>query len=645
VRITLSSWLGTGCACLALAGAARAQTLYVNASAPAGGNGASWASAFRDLQSALVVAGPGNQVWVARGRYQPSAANPAASFVLPDGVPVYGGFAGTETSLAQRDPAANVTVLDGDLLGDDLPGFVNYADNAQHVVRAAGTLSAFLDGFTVRGGSVGPGAGIRLEVQRATLANLVVRENSAKSGNPEGGGVGLLCPEVRVSDCLFADNRATGGGGMLMREPQDALVERCTFERNAATGGANLEITGIAVGVVTLSGDQFRDASATGGAGVSVAGEGLELLQLEGCTFERLHATTGGALCVNAEHPDALSIVACVFRDNDAGTGGAVAVITQFPIQGVLADCRFEDGAACAGAGLYVHGATLELTRCTFARNHLQQGCGLGTGGGAIRAELGTDRVTLVDSSLASSDMALVWAERGADLELERCTLFNDVSSPAIRLVGRSTLVLTNSIVWGLDAQQLQADALATVDARYSDVRTGGAPLAGVGNLAQDPQFVGAASLDLRLGAASPCVEAGDPSSFPLGPDIDRDSRVLDGDRDGVLRLDMGANELAVLHLEVLGTPAVGQTLTFVTTGTPGLAATMLLGRAGLRFVPNVGTLFLSGSGLVRSAWPTTPSTVQVLVPPGVFGPFHAQAVGLGGGAPALTNFVALPFP
>ena len=77
-----------------------------------------------------------------------------------------------------------------------------------------------------------------------TLANLVVRENRAKLGNPEGGGAGLLCTQVQVSDCLFADNRATGGGGLLLREPQDATVERCVFERNEATSGANLEITG-----------------------------------------------------------------------------------------------------------------------------------------------------------------------------------------------------------------------------------------------------------------------------------------------------------------------------------------------------------------------------------------------------------------
>src|SRR5262245_5177688 len=89
---------------LALAGPAAAGTLFVDASAAPGGNGSSWSSAFRDLQSALALAAPGDQIWVADGRYRPSPSDPLASFVLPDGVAVYGGFAGGESSLAQRDP-------------------------------------------------------------------------------------------------------------------------------------------------------------------------------------------------------------------------------------------------------------------------------------------------------------------------------------------------------------------------------------------------------------------------------------------------------------------------------------------------------------------------------------------------------------
>ena len=81
----------------------------------------SWAQAC-DLQSALtwpVDTAPG-EVWVARGVYVPTAGLPGGgprskTFLLPNGVSVYGGFVGTETDRSERDPRQNVTVLSGDL--------------------------------------------------------------------------------------------------------------------------------------------------------------------------------------------------------------------------------------------------------------------------------------------------------------------------------------------------------------------------------------------------------------------------------------------------------------------------------------------------------------------------------------------------
>src|SRR5690606_4998766 len=107
--------------CAASVSPADAQrVIYVDTDAAPGGDGASWATAFRDLQNALAVAEAGDVVWVAEGTYRPGDGTAGtggrdASFHLVDGAAVYGGFDGTETSLEERDPEAHPTVLTGDL--------------------------------------------------------------------------------------------------------------------------------------------------------------------------------------------------------------------------------------------------------------------------------------------------------------------------------------------------------------------------------------------------------------------------------------------------------------------------------------------------------------------------------------------------
>jgi len=59
---------------------------------------------YSDLQTALAAAVAGDEVWVAAGIYKPTTAgNRDISFELKDGVHYYGGFAGDETELSQRD--------------------------------------------------------------------------------------------------------------------------------------------------------------------------------------------------------------------------------------------------------------------------------------------------------------------------------------------------------------------------------------------------------------------------------------------------------------------------------------------------------------------------------------------------------------
>ena len=80
-----------------------------------GNYGSSWADGFNDLQDTLDVVQRNDQIWVAAGTYTPSARTDpddrrSATFQLINGVAIYGGFAGLEASLEERDIEPNATV-------------------------------------------------------------------------------------------------------------------------------------------------------------------------------------------------------------------------------------------------------------------------------------------------------------------------------------------------------------------------------------------------------------------------------------------------------------------------------------------------------------------------------------------------------
>lgn len=130
---------------------------FVNQDATGANDGTSWANAYTSLQTALTAGGT-NDIWVAEGIYTPHASDKDASFIIPNNIKVYGGFAGTETAVSQRDIAANLTVMSGDLSGNDnatiLHTEATRQDNSYHVVKLRGTAqNIVVDGFTISGGN------------------------------------------------------------------------------------------------------------------------------------------------------------------------------------------------------------------------------------------------------------------------------------------------------------------------------------------------------------------------------------------------------------------------------------------------------------------------------------------------------------
>jgi len=236
-------------------------TYYVNASNSSPGDGLSWGGAFADLQQALAVASSGDQIWVSKGVYKPTAdpANREATFLLKNGVEVYGGFVGTESTLDGRNWQTNVTVLSGDIDGDDtgtdgiITDPVNQikGGNSYTVVTASGVSStAVLDGFVITGGSADDaaagntaaektGGGIYNSTGSPTLRNLDIRGNQSDG---HGAGIYISGGITKLTGSKIRNNRgisatAAYGGGIYITGGKLAVVNTEIANNTASHGG------------------------------------------------------------------------------------------------------------------------------------------------------------------------------------------------------------------------------------------------------------------------------------------------------------------------------------------------------------------------------------------------------------------------
>ena len=201
--------------------------IYVDDSAAGANNGTSWANAYTSIQTAVDNAAVGCYVWVAGGTYKNVPASTSPILTMKADVEIYGGFAGTEASLAERtDFSANASVLDGE-------------STSQNVV--VGASNAVLDGFTIiNGNSTGTGAGMNNSaVTNLEIANCVFRDNVAFT---YGGGIENASSSTpTIINCIFINNTAEEGGGIDNYSSTPSIIN-CTFNGNDATdlgGGLN----------------------------------------------------------------------------------------------------------------------------------------------------------------------------------------------------------------------------------------------------------------------------------------------------------------------------------------------------------------------------------------------------------------------
>lgn len=390
----LALWLGSHGAGTSVAD----RVIFVDDSAPAGGNGASWATAFRSLQDALfdVQRAPrASEIRIGQGMFKPDfghredTGDRDASFRLLDDLALRGGFAGFGAADPdERDIERYVTVLSGDLAGDDGPDFTNINDNSRHVVSGEYASTAVLDGFTITAGN----ADLPYDV----------------GGGLEGGS-------ASVTRCVFEGNRAVFLGGAAACF---ARFSQCTFRgnRSESTAGAVFAEGGATIDCVFID-----NRAVLGGAG---AGQGLSSHAWEGCVFERNTAEQGGALWFG-DYGGCVTIDGCEFRDNHASTNGGAVFFGDEYCPTVTNSIFDQNSAAGAGGGVYSSSKIGAFTDVVFRQN------GATLGGGLFRrdGEAG-DRSTLIGCTFETNAAVLgggAYVE-SADVAFIDCALLGNTA-------------------------------------------------------------------------------------------------------------------------------------------------------------------------------------------------------------------------
>ncbi len=377
---------------------------YVNANVTGtGGDGTSWGSACKTLQAALDFAADSSrsitEIWVAEGTYTPSKPTTtteqrSATFSLVNGVSIYGGFAGTESSKDARQTTDNgktyvkKTILSGDLgLNDDLGNSDTVRDNAYTVLYGSGLSSAItIDGVTISGGNANPysgqttgtnahwynGGGVTLlNCTNVTLDKVVVTENSAING---GGGIYIVGGATTIKGSTISENFANVSGGGVSFGSGTLTVQTTVFADNATgnTGGGGLYQGG---GTLNVSTSHFSGNTGIYGGGLLQAdGTGTITSSsfVSNIAPDRFSIQgQGGGICQFG----VMSLSTTTFANNVAGTGGGIFFSNNADNQSPKAESTYSNltisgnVARTTGGGIYIVSGLMSLNTSIVAAN------------------------------------------------------------------------------------------------------------------------------------------------------------------------------------------------------------------------------------------------------------------------------------
>ena len=157
---------------------------------------------------------------------------------------IYGGFAGNETTRADRNPSTFQTTLSGEI------GNPGTEDNVFHVVWASDTnITALLDGLTITGGRAdglgspwNEGGGLYAYSGDATVVNVTFSGNYATQA---GGGIATNGGVVHVYNSRFFGNQAGVLGWWLLWPDQRGNTGELRIQRQFGWATRRCDLHGL----------------------------------------------------------------------------------------------------------------------------------------------------------------------------------------------------------------------------------------------------------------------------------------------------------------------------------------------------------------------------------------------------------------
>lgn len=316
--------------------------IYVNQEATGSGSGLNWEDAMTDFAEAVDLAQAGDVIWVAQGVYKPTgrphggdSGNPrTVHFTLKNGVSIYGGFAGNEEVLEERNYEENETILSGHI-GDPLDSTDNCLHVFYHPEQSNLDNTAVLDGFTITGGYAdgfwpdnSGGGMLNLDNVSPTIRNCLFSGNYGRLG----GAVYNLVSEALFINCTFSDNTASdgdsnGSGGAVYNNSGSPQYIECIFQNNHSISSAG-------AAYCKESYSLFQDCFFSGNTAISSGGAihtYRDYSTIKCSTFTGNTARSGGAIFSssgNLSDRSDIQVINSTFTANEAGyRGGAISTV------------------------------------------------------------------------------------------------------------------------------------------------------------------------------------------------------------------------------------------------------------------------------------------------------------------------------